>query len=218
MKNKTIKILTVISIVIMIIGTMCWFGTDALINESDSFTLLISLFGSIALRLLVVICTIGAIVLIWLIYAIIVLIKKIRQEDFKKRNLILLVILLFLVLVSSSILISLVSNRNIVNKEYDYSIQYKDNNNTYTIYKTKEKVEVYVEEQVICVKAPCPTIKRKENIKFSNKNMLIINNFIDDRFKNHNYNSIQIVREYLSAEENKILDSIIYNDEKLLNE
>ena len=137
MKNKTIKILTVISIVIMIIGTMCWFGTDALINKSDSFTLLISLFGSIALRLLVVICTIGAIVLIWLIYAIIVLIKKIRQGDFKKRNLILLVILLFLVLVSSSVLISLVSNRNIVNKEYDYSIQYKDNNNTYTIYKTK---------------------------------------------------------------------------------
>ena len=60
-------------------------------------------------------------------------------------------------------------------------------------------------------------MQRKEYIKFSNKNMAIINNFINKCFENHDYNSIQIFKENLNSDEMKILDSIIYNDEEILN-
>lgn len=219
MKNKTVKILTIISMIIVVFGILYWFGTDTLINENDSFTFLLSLFGSIALRLLVVICTIGTIALIWLIYGIIILVKKIKKGKFKKRNFVIVLLFGLLVIVSSVTFFSIVNNGkiNIMNKNYDYSIKYTDDMNTYTIYQRNKRVEVHIEEQVICVKAPCPTIKRKEYIKFSNKNMAIINNFINKRFENYDYNSIQIFKENLNSDEMKILDSIIYNDEEILN-
>ena len=136
MKNKTVKILTIISMIIVVFGILCWFGTDTLINENDSFTFLLSLFGSIALRLLVVICTIGAIALIWLIYGIINLAKKITKGDFKKRNFVIVLLFGLLVVVSSVTLISLMNRGkiNILNEKYDYSIKYTDYMNTYTIY------------------------------------------------------------------------------------
>ena len=35
MKNKTVKILTIMSMIIVVFGILCWFGTDTLINEND---------------------------------------------------------------------------------------------------------------------------------------------------------------------------------------
>ena len=84
MKNKTVKVLAIISITIIIIGILCWFGTDLIINQNDSFALLITLFGALALRLFIVICIVSSISLMWLIYGIIILIKKIRYTDQKK--------------------------------------------------------------------------------------------------------------------------------------
>lgn len=219
MKNKTTKILAIISVVILGLGVICWFGTNSLINESDNVALLFSLFGAIALRLLIVSITGGLIGLIWLIYGIIILIKKIKSGQFKYKNFLIVGISLVLIIIAFTTLSSLLNRNNIGFKKnkYDYNIIYQDGVNLYNIYKTGNKIEVYADEQVICIKDPCPPIKSIRKINFSRDNMKIVNNFIDSLFGYHEYKTIQIFRENLNQEQNNILDSIIYNDESLLN-
>lgn len=219
MKNKVVKILSIITIVILIIGIMCFIGADELINETNSVIEFIGLLGTVAIKLTVISYTLGIISLIWLIYAIIVLINKIKKGEFKKRNIIIIILLLFFLMIPMKIFISITSTQDysVTKNNYDYYIQFEEDYIKYNIYKTKEKVEVYIEEQPICVKSPCNPIKRTEKINFSNKNMKIVNNFIDYWFKSTEHNSILIFRENLNNEQNKILNSIIYNNEKLLD-
>lgn len=220
MKNKIVKILTVISVITLGLGIVLWFGTDSLINETDTITYIISLFGTVALKLLVVIATVGIIALIWLVYGIVIIFQKIKKRQFKWKYFILVAITLVLAIIVINIFNALMGteNKNFVKKEYDYIVKYQDDMNTYTIYKTGENIEVYIEEQVVCIKAPCHPIKRKERIKFSNKNMNIVNSFIDNFFRQSEYNAALIFEEILDEEQNIILRSIIYNDESILDD
>ena len=219
MKNKTTKILCIISIIVFVLGILCWLGTNSLINQTDNITFLLSLFGAIALRLLIVAITIGIIAIMWLIYGIIILYKRIKSGSFKWKNLIIVGISIVLIIIVAIIMTSLlnISNVGFTKNKYDYSIKYQDGVNIYNIYKTGKEIEVYADEQVICDVAPCPTFKSTRNINFSDDNMIIVNDFIDSFFGYHEYNSIQIFKENLTDEQNNILDSIIYNDESLLN-
>ena len=219
MKNKVVKILSIATIIILMIGTLCFIGADEIIDEYNTVTHFMSLLGCLTLKLMIIAYTLGIISLIWLIYGVIILVKKIKQRNLKKQNLIIIILLVFFFMFSVKPFISLTSvgNSDFTKKNYNYNIQCQEDSNIYNIYKTNGKVEVYIQEQPICIKAPCNTIERIEKIKFSNKNMIIVNNFIDYWFQNQEHNSILIFRENLNNEQNKILNSIIYNNEKLLD-
>ena len=214
MKNKITKILTIITIIIVGIGIVCWFGTNLLINETSNIALLFSVLGAVALRLLIVGTTIGIITLMWLIYGIVVLWKKIRDGEVKWKDFCIVFVLLLIILLIIRLLFTTKTN-NISN--YDYNIKYQDDVNIYNIYKINNKIDVYAEEQVECIKTPCPKLKTNYEINFSNDNMKIVNDFIKSFFEYHKYNSIQIFNENLNNEQYNILKSIIYNDETLLN-
>lgn len=218
MKNKTTKILTIISVIIIGIGIVCWFGTNSLINETDNIALLFSLFGAIALRLLVVVITVGIIAIMWLIYGIVILCKRIKNGNFKCKNLIFVGSSIVLVTIVAIIMTHLlnIKNGSFIKSKFDYNIKYQNGVNIYNIYKTGKEIDIYADEQVICMTDPCPTVKSIRKISFSDDNMVIVNNFIDSFFEQFEYNSIQIFKENLTVEQSNILDSIIYNDETLL--
>lgn len=217
-KNKTIKILTIISIIIMGIGIVCWFETNSLINETDDIVLLFSLFGTIALKLLIVSITIEIIVIMWLIYGIVILCKQIKNGNLKYKNLIFIGLLIVLVTIVASIMTHLlnINNDSFTKRKFDYNIMYQNGISIYNIYKTGKEIDVYADEQEMCITDPCPTIKTIRKINFSDDNMVIVNNFIDSFFEYHEYNSIQIFKENLTTEQSNILDSIIHNDERFL--
>ena len=83
------------------------------------------------------------------------------------------------------------SPETIYGKEYKLIYQDK-NNDTYTIYKTKER-KVFVDEH-----------------------MKIVNDFIDSFFKNKNYKEKNLTKEEVPSEKINILYSIIYNDESYI--
>ena len=218
MKNRITKILLIISLIILGLGITFWFGTNSLVNENDNVPYLFSMFGMVALKLLVICITVGLIGLIWLIYGFLVLIKRIRISQFKYKNLIIFAISLIIIIIMGIVLSSLLKNNLGVRKtKYDYAITYQDGTNIYNIYKTGNKIEVYADKENSCIKEPCPTVKSKTEIKFSDSNMIIVNNCFDSFLGYDQYNAIQIFKENLNQEQRTILDSIIYNDESLLN-
>ena len=219
MKNKTTKILTIISLIILGLGIISWFGTDSLVTETDNITSFFSILGMAAFKIFVVSITFGLIGLIWLIYGIIIVLKKINSGQIKYKNFIIVIISLILIIAILKILLSLFNRNNTGFKEktYDYVITYQDKRNLYNIYKTGNEIEVFAEEEVICIKEPCLPIKSTRKINFSDNNMKIINEFIDSFFKYHEYKTIQIFRDNLDKKQNNILDSIIYNNESFLN-
>lgn len=86
MKKKVPKILFIISIIIFSLGILCWFGIELLINETDDVTLLLSMFGILALKLLIFFITIGVVALIWFIYGMIILCQKIENGEIAWKN------------------------------------------------------------------------------------------------------------------------------------
>jgi len=218
MKNKATKVLIALSVIITGIGIVCWFGTNLLINETNNIALLFSLFGATALRLLIVGITIGIITIMWLIYGIVILCKRIKSGNIKWKNLIFIGALIVLITIVAIIIAQLLNTNNgsFTKSKFDYNIKYQNGISIYNIYKTGKKIDVYADEQVICITDPCPTIKTIRKINFSDDNMVTVNNFIDSFFEYHEYNSIQIFKENLTVVQSNILDSIIYNDERLL--
>lgn len=98
MKNKTIKILSIISGIILLMGIICWFGTNPLLDETDTIISLFSVFATIAVRTLIILLTGGIIASIWLIYGIIILFKKIKNNNVKFKNIIVIVILIIIII------------------------------------------------------------------------------------------------------------------------
>ena len=101
---------------------------------------------------------------------------------------------------------------------YKYLITYEEYGNTYNIYKAKNS-HIIVKSKVICPcqVPPCPYDFNQYNIEFNDDNMITINNFIDSFFKNNNNNKITISRDQLDSSNLNIINSIIDNDETLLN-
>ena len=133
-----------------------------------------------------------------------------------KKKLIVTIITIVILGIIIGIGVNLFIGKDIKNN-YDYNLKYEENANTYDIYKKNKEVIVYSEEQVECIKAPCPPITNKYKIKFSNINMQKINDFINNIFNNSNNSLLQIYKETISNEQYNILKSIIHNDENLLN-
>lgn len=84
MKNKILKLLIIISGLIVLVGILLFCGADSLIDETTSSTTLLSIFGVIAFRIMTIICTVGLVALIWLIYGIVILIKQIKEGKISK--------------------------------------------------------------------------------------------------------------------------------------
>ena len=90
MKDRTIKILLIISIIIIIIGLILgfplvdYFG-NTIINNSDRFTSLLGILGLVALRLIIIIVTFGIVIAIWLVYVIIILLCKVKSKIENKK-------------------------------------------------------------------------------------------------------------------------------------
>ncbi len=116
------------------------------------------------------------------------------------------------------IIVFAIKNAIDIRNNYDYYIKYKDNTNIYDVYKKKNKIRVYAEEQPICIKAPCSKIKTKYSIKFSDANMNIVNNFINSLFIYEKEKSIQLSDEDLNSEQYNIMKSIVNNNETLLKD
>ena len=206
MKNKSRKILMIVSIIIFILGILCCFKTNSFMDKNESIISFFSIFGLVAF--------------LWSIYIIVLLSKKIKTGDAKWKNFsIVCVLSIFVILISLLIfpVFSTISNEVYIKNKYDYYIKYQDSMNTYNIYKLNHDVKVYIEEQVQCIKDPCPTLKTNHKVKFSETNMKIVHDFIKSFFEDHKDNSIQIFSKNLSNEQDNILKSIIYNDENLLN-
>lgn len=108
------------------------------------------------------------------------------------------------------------SPETIYGKEYKLIYQDK-NNDTYTIYKTKER-KVFVDSNIqpICNIAPCNRINIQKELVFSDEHMKIVNDFIDSFFKNKNYKEKNLTKEEVPSEKINILYSIIYNDESYI--
>lgn len=90
MKDRAIKILLIISIIIIIIGLILgfplvdYFG-NTIINNSDRFTSLLGILGLVALRLIIIIVTFGIVIAIWLVYVIIILLCKVKSKIENKK-------------------------------------------------------------------------------------------------------------------------------------
>ena len=103
MKNKVIKILAIVSFIVLLLGTILFFSAntfvDKLLYSKDSFMVIIGIMSALALKLLIIFVTFSIISLIWIIYGIVILIKKIKEKGINWKS-ILLLLLLILVLVS----------------------------------------------------------------------------------------------------------------------
>ena len=112
--------------------------------------------------------------------------------------------------------------RNPLNPETIYTKEYKliyqdDNDDIFTIYKTKEK-KVFVDSntQPICTTIPCNRINIRIELAFSNEHMKIVNDFIDSFFKNKSYKEKTLSKAEIPSESFNILYSIIHNDESYI--
>ena len=217
MKNKTTKILAIVSIIIVVIGTLLSFTTNLTVPEDNAILSLFGLYMSTIIKLFIIAFSLGIVCLIWIVYGIIKASKNIKKGENKKTNIFYIIGLIFLALLLMTPVIKIYINRSDTKTRYDYNMKYFSGSNTYDIYKTKNKVEVYTETMTECVKDPCPTVKTKTKINFSKKNMKKVNNFFDDYFKKIEYNSVIINTDYLNEYQIGIINSLIYNDESLID-
>ena len=201
MKKKTIIILIIVSILIFIAAFFSWFTTVISITNSTYNYHYDSLLMVIGLPLIIF----NIIPLIWMIYTIIYLYRKKKNNEFKTKQLIVGIIMLVLVVISSYYFITSVNRKHI---EYQ----------GYHIYQVRNNVDVYTTAVQHCWNDPCPYELIHTSIEFSSKNMKVVNNFIDELFKNQKSKSIVLNDSKLSGTQKKILESIINNDETYLND
>lgn len=117
-KAKTPKILLIVSLLIAFLGILSWYGTEFLIDKTDSIIFLLSLFTSTALKLLIVIITVGVIALLWLIYGLILLYGKIKRGDLKWKNFkVIGVLTVIFVIITSTIFLLITARNDKVNTE-----------------------------------------------------------------------------------------------------
>lgn len=104
----------------------------------------------------------------------------------------------------------------LLNNKFNHTIIYQNSIGEYNIHKSINKIEVSYEMQPFCIKAPCDPVEVNTKINFSDDNMLILNKFIESLFENTSSSKLEIKESDLNTEELQIMNSIIYNDEKLL--
>ena len=224
MKNKTIKTLIIVSVVIFGIGLFSAIGiqadllykiisdnTEMNVDGSDLAPLfkIIGSVGTIAISMVIVLISLGVICSIWIVYLII---KSIKSGRLSKKRSFAIAGILILLLAGG---IAIRAHHSI---DWEYNIAYREGANEYNIYKTKNN-EIIVEAitQPACSSSSCKEVIKKAEIKFSEENMTVVNNFFDSFFAYHDYNVILIAGSQLDENQINILNSIIYNDESLLN-
>lgn len=78
-KNKATKILLIISLVILVIGFAICFLIGSSISQTNDLAQVVTTIGALLFQVLTAIITVSSIVLIWLIYGLIILIKRIKE-------------------------------------------------------------------------------------------------------------------------------------------
>ena len=111
MKNKTPKILAIISVILLIIGAILFIETKSLVSEENVVTAIFSILGVLFLRVIILCGTTGTIALMWLIYGLVHFIKKLKTDANKTKDII-AIILLSLPIVAGliTIIISLITS------------------------------------------------------------------------------------------------------------
>ncbi len=102
-------------------------------------------------------------------------------------------------------------------EEKEYQISYQEENSQYEIFKKGDSVTVKVEEQVVCIQAPCNPITYQHAIRFE-KNKKEVLSFLEDLFSKTTDTHITITTNQLDDAQQRILEAIIYNDETYLEE
>ena len=110
--KKSAKILAIISAIILIIGIICFIGTESIVDNSNAITAFFSIFGLIIIRVLIVFITLGSIILMWLIYGIVLFVKKLKTDEKKWKDIVAIIILSLPILAFIVVIISLVLNNN----------------------------------------------------------------------------------------------------------
>lgn len=211
--KKEFKNVCILSGIVLLFGFLSWlallFGEDLIINNFVIFS-----FQLINFRISIIIVVIDLLLLLWFIYGIFVISKKYKNKAKRK---FVLSYSLFIIIVLDFLLLFLLVSKNLNTVRYDYKIQYYSESSVYNIYKTKNNIEMLVDEQVLCGSIPCSSIISNKKISFSSENMKIINNFIEKLFDHTDKKSIELSIDDLVEEQKNILNSIINNDESWLD-
>lgn len=84
------------------------------------------------------------------------------------------------------------------------------------IYKKGKIIYVTKEYKDKCDNEPCETKTTNYNINFSENGQLVVDNFITTKFNNSNITEVTLYKDNISSMEEKIIKSIINNDESYL--
>ncbi len=232
-KNKVVKVLVILSIIIIVLGFVTAIGINIsldhqvtmgrVIFNGDDFTLLVKLFkiiGNVAIYIGIICLSLIIIGFMWLTYLVIYFIKKLVVVNGKLSVKKLIIIIISIIAIFLLVLF-LISSGSI---NYKYKISYHDYPTTYDIYKTENgQIIVDTEIPLKCKTGnSCGFRNKRIKLKFSNENMLIVNNFIDEISRNEGswvsiyYNDFNY--QNLTDKQIKILNSIIHNNESLLDD
>ena len=124
-----------------------------------------------------------------------------------------------IIIITTIIILLLIAIGMIIYTTLDsYTINYGDGGNKHVIRLKYNMVTVESDVSVECFKAPCPTQKSKHTLRFNSKNMKIVRKFIKEQFKDTNKKEINISSDQLDYDGSTIINSIIYNDETMLED
>lgn len=104
-KNKTIKILAIVSFVILVLGIIIWFLIGSSISHTNDLAQAISIVSALLFQIIVAIITVSLIALIWLIYGLIMLIKRIKDGKMNWKRFAIISISILLIIAIALILL-----------------------------------------------------------------------------------------------------------------
>ena len=132
-----------------------------------------------------------------------------KNGDYMKKALIVVSIILVVLIIIGGIVSLLISNMN------THIIHYKDGSSNYDIILKNNKVIVKSKITVECIKAPCKSDGyMTQEIKFTKENDKIIKEWI--KYRTNKKRIIKLTNESVNNEEKTIINSIVKNNEKIL--
>ncbi len=121
--------------------------------------------------------------------------------------------LVFLVIVLSLLVLpSYPKKKNQQDVSQERIIFYQEGMNKYEVHQEESNIEVFVEEQVECIKSPCNPIHYQFSISFSEEGKKEALRLIDSLFQGEE-KEITITKDQLSETDQKVWNSILTNEE-----
>ena len=110
--KKAAKILAIISAVILLIGVISLIATRTIVDDSNLITALFSIFGAIIIQILILSFTLGSIALIWLIFGLVVFIRRLKTDEKKWKDIVAIVILSIPIIFAIIVIINMIVTNN----------------------------------------------------------------------------------------------------------